>query len=215
MTVRLAFACLFVALTAAPSFAQTGTETGGQTDPLLDAEIAAPASGEPPQGTGGNDREARLDRLFDKLASAKSAEDAKRFEHTIDELWGRSGSDTADLLTLRAEELVAGEDQEGALKLLDAALQAKPDYAEGWNKRATLYFLRGDYVSAMSAIRETLRYEPRHYGAWAGLGRILEQTGDNRKALDAYRRALAIHPHLDGLKDEVDKLATKLRGEEL
>lgn len=212
MTVRLAFAWLFVALTAAPSFAQTGTETGGgQADPLLDAEIAAPAPGEPI----GNDREARLDRLFDKLAGAKTAEDAKRFEHTIDELWGRSGSDTADLLTLRAEELVAGEDSEGALKLLDAALQAKPDYAEGWNKRATLYFLRGDYVSAMSAIRETLRYEPRHYGAWAGLGRILEQTGDNRRALDAYRRALAIHPHLDGLKDEVDKLAIKIRGEEL
>src|SRR5687768_6608324 len=142
MTVRLAFACLFAALTAAPCFAQRGSETGGQADPLADAEIAAPAPGEPI----GNDREARLDRLFDKLASAKTAEDAKRFEHTIDELWGRSGSDTADLLTSRAEELVAGEDQEGALKLLDAALEAKPDYAEGWNKRATLYFLRGDYV---------------------------------------------------------------------
>jgi Tfp pilus assembly protein PilF len=130
-------------------------------------------------------------------------------------LWGLSGSDTADLLTLRAEELVAGEDAAGAMKLLEAALEAKPDYAEGWNKRATLYFLRGDYVSAMSAIRETLRYEPRHYGAWAGLGRILEQTGDDRRALEAYRRALAIHPHLEGLKGEIDDLVTKVRGEEL
>lgn len=212
MTVRLAFACLLVALAAAPSFAQT--------DPLTDAGPGAAlpgekALGETPVETGGNDREARLDRLFDRLATAKTAEDAKRYEQTIDELWGQSGSDTADLLTMRAEELVASEDREGALKLLDAALQAKPDYAEGWNKRATLYFLRGDYVSAMTAIRETLRYEPRHYGAWAGLGRILEQTGDNRKALEAYRRALAIHPHLEGLKEEVDKLALKIRGEEL
>src|SRR5688500_591117 len=204
MSLPFVFACLILSasLAAAPALAQD--------DPLAEADIPA-AAGEPV----GNDREARLDRLFDKLASATSAEDAKRYETTIDELWGRSGSDTADLLTMRAEELVAGEDQAGAMKLLEAALEAKPDYAEGWNKRATLFFLRGDYVSAMSAIRETLRYEPRHYGAWAGLGRILEQTGDNRKALDAYRRALAIHPHLDGLKDEVDKLATKLRGEEL
>jgi tetratricopeptide (TPR) repeat protein len=203
MAARFAFACLLLALATAPAHAQT--------DPLLDADPGAPAAGEPI----GNDREARLDRLFDRLAAAKTPEDAKRYERSIDELWGASGSDTADLLTLRAEELVAGEDAAGAMKLLEAALQAKPDYAEGWNKRATLYFLRGDYVSAMSAIRETLRYEPRHYGAWAGLGRILEQTGDSRRALDAYRRALAIHPHLDGLKGEIDDLVTKVRGEEL
>ena len=67
----------------------------------------------------------------------------------------------------------------------------------------------------MSAIRETLRHEPRHYGAWAGLGRILQQTGDDRRALDAYRRALAIHPQLDGLRDEVDELVKKLRGEDM
>jgi Tfp pilus assembly protein PilF len=202
MSVRLAFACLLFAghLAAVPAMAQDDA-------PEADLPIAGEAIG--------NDREARLDRLFDKLANATSAEDAKRYEKTIDELWGRSGSDTADLLTHRAEELVAGEDQSGALKLLEAALEAKPDYAEGWNKRATLYFLRGDYVSAMSAIRETLRYEPRHYGAWAGLGRILEQTGDNRRALDAYRRALAIHPNLEGLKEEANELAAKIRGEDL
>jgi tetratricopeptide (TPR) repeat protein len=214
MAARFAFACLLLALATAPVHAQTtGPLPTGPLAPdaLLDADPGAPRPGEPI----GNDREARLDRLFDRLATAKSAEDAKRYERTIDELWGISGSDTADLLTMRAEELVAGEDPAGALKLLDAALQAKPDYAEGWNKRATLYFLRGDYVSAMSAIRETLRYEPRHYGAWAGLGRILEQTGDNRRALDAYRRALAIHPHLDGLKGEIDDLVAKVRGEEL
>ncbi|BCJ89819.1 hypothetical protein IZ6_05540 [Terrihabitans soli] len=212
MTARFSLACLLLALATAPSFAQTsGAQSAAQPDPLLDADLGMPEQNEPI----GNDREARLDRLFDRLAAAKTVEDAKRYERTIDELWGHSGSDTADLLTLRAEELVAGEDQAGALKLLEAALQAKPDYAEGWNKRATLYFLRGDYVSAMSAIRETLRYEPRHYGAWAGLGRILQQTGDDRKALEAYRRALAIHPHLDGLKDEVDALVGKVRGEAL
>lgn len=193
---------------AAPAWAQ-------DTELDLDLDLGAPAGEQQPlaEDVVGNDRQARLDRLFERLATAKTPEDAKRFEATIDQLWGRSGSDTADLLTARAVELVAAEDREGALKLLDAALQAKPDYAEGWNKRATLFFLEGDYASAMNAIRETLRYEPRHYGAWAGLGRILQQTGDERRALDAYRRALAIHPHLEGLKDEADKLSTKLKGE--
>ena len=205
MTTRLLIARLALSLFALTAPARAADEP--QPPAEADAPQAANASAA--------DREARLDRLFDKLATATSPEDAKRYEASIDEIWSHSGSDTADLLTLRAVDLVASEDRNGALNLLEAALQAKPDYAEGWNKRATLFFLRGDYPSAMSAIRETLRHEPRHYGAWAGLGRILQQTGDDRRALDAYRRALAINPQLDGLKGEVDDLVKKLRGEDL
>jgi Tfp pilus assembly protein PilF len=161
------------------------------------------------------ERQERLDRLFDRLATSASDEDARRFESGIEALWSQSGSDTADLLTQRALELAASEDSAGALTLLKAALEAKPDYAEGWNKRATLFFLKGDYGRAMHDIRETLRHEPRHYGAWAGLGRILEQTGDERRALDAYRRALAINPRIDGLRDQVKKLAEKVQGREI
>lgn len=195
---------LSVCLLAGPALAQ---EDPAPADPADEMPLAADASAA--------ERAARLDRLFDRLATAESAEDAKRYEASIDEIWSHSGSDTADLLTLRAVDLVAGEDQDGALKLLGAALEVKPDFAEGWNKRATLYFLKGDYAGAMVSIRETLRHEPRHYGAWAGLGRILQQTGDDRRALDAYRRALALHPYLEGLKDEVEEIAHKLRGDTL
>ena len=205
MTTRLLIVRLALSLFALTAPARAADEP--QPAPGADVPLAANASAA--------DREARLDRLFDKLATATSPEDAKPYETSIDEIWSHSGSDTADLLTLRAVDLVASEDRIGALTLLEAALQAKPDYAEGWNKRATLFFLRGDYPSAMSAIRETLRHEPRHYGAWAGLGRILQQTGDDRRALDAYRHALAIHPQLDGLRGEVDDLVKKLRGEDL
>jgi len=177
--------------------------------PAPEAETSLPAN------ASALDRKVRLDRLLNRLATAPTPEDAKPYEASIDVLWNQSGSDTADLLTTRAVDLVAAEDQQGALKLLDAALEARPDFAEGWNKRATLFFLSGDYVSAMSAIHETLRYEPRHYGAWAGLGKILEQSGDDEKALAAYRRALAIHPHLEGLRKNADELEIKLKGEEL
>lgn len=204
MTLRLAFSCfaLFFAIGITPGPARDADSQAADSSPLI---IDGPSSTE----------QERLDRLFDRLAKAESAEDARRYETSIDQIWSRSGSDTADLLAMRAVDLVAGADQDGAQRLLEAALRAKPDYAEGWNKRATLYFLEGDYSNAMKAIRETLRYEPRHYTAWAGLGRILQQTGDDRKALAAYRRALAIHPHLDGLKAEADALAAKIRGEEL
>jgi Flp pilus assembly protein TadD len=178
-----------------------------------------PAPQETPFVADGNsqqNREARLDRLFDSLSGAKDADEAKRFENTIEALWTQSGSDTADLFAARAVDMLTeAQDQDGALRMLNAALEAKPDYAEGWNKRATLFFMKGDYAHAMRDIRETLRYEPRHYGAWAGLGRILDQTGDSRKALDAYRRAIAINPYMDGLKDEVARLTAKVRGEEL
>jgi tetratricopeptide (TPR) repeat protein len=178
-----------------------------------------PAPQETPFVADGNsqqNREARLDRLFDSLSGAKDADEAKRFENTIEVLWAQSGSDTADLFAARAVDMLTeAQDQDGALRMLNAALEAKPDYAEGWNKRATLFFMKGDYAHAMRDIRETLRYEPRHYGAWAGLGRILDQTGDSKKALDAYRRAIAINPYMDGLKDEVSRLTTKVRGEEL
>lgn len=194
-----------------------GTPVGwAQEDARPQAELPSPDTlPSVAEVDAGDSRETRLDRLFERLAAATSAEDARRYESGIEGLWRQSGSDTVDLLTSRALELVTSDDQPGALKLLGAALEVKPDYAEGWNRRATLFFLRGDYRHAMRDIRETLRYEPRHYGAWAGLGRILEQSGDNARALDAYRRALAINPQIEGLRDQVRTLATKVRGEEL
>lgn len=211
MTARLCLFVLLASLAAAPAAAQ---EEPVPPEPDIEAEAQDLEAAIPANSSEAQRRE-RLGRLFDRLATAETADDAKRYEASIDRLWNQSGSATADLLTSRAVEMVAAEDQVGALKLLDAALEAKPDFAEGWNKRATLFFLQGDYVSAMTAIRETLRHEPRHYGAWAGLGRILQQTGDERRALNAYRRALAIHPHMEGLKDEASALAIKIRGEEL
>ena len=206
MTARFALA-LMAALAALPAGAQ---------EPVLPAQEEAAAAEIPFNvDAAESQRKARLNRLFDSLASAETAEDAKRFERAIDRIWAVSGSPTADLLTARALILVETDESGGALTLLGAALEAKPDYAEGWNKRATLFYLRGDYVSAMAALRETLRHEPRHYGAGAGIGRILQTAGDNQKALDAYRRALAIYPHLEDLKEEADALALKLQGEEL
>jgi Tfp pilus assembly protein PilF len=209
MSARIVFSCLLVLLAGTAGVRAQERDRAASEPPSPDSLPRLS------QNDSTGDRQARLDRLFERLAGATTADDARRYEAGIESLWRQSGSDTADLLISRALELVNAEDQAGALKMLGAALEVKPDNAEGWNKRATLFFLRGDFSHAMRDIRETLRYEPRHYGAWAGLGRILEQTGDDARALDAYRRALAINPQIDGLREQVRTLATKVRGEEL
>ena len=176
---------------------------------------AAAQEAAPPAPIGPEDRAARIERLFERLAQADSAEAANRFSASIEALWLRSGSDTADLLTGRALEALKRKQSDEALTLLDAVVEIEPGHAEAWNKRATLLFLKGDYARSMRDIRETLAREPRHWGAWGGLARILEDSGDERRALDAYRRALAIHPHLPGIKDKIRKLAIEVQGRAL
>ena len=174
---------------------------------------AAPGESRNPAEAGSSAAgQSRLDRLFDRLAGAETAGEARRLEASIEAIWSRSGSATADLLVDRASQAVQQKDADAALTLLNMVVELAPDFADGYNKRATVFFLSGDYARAMLDIRRALSREPRHYGAWAGLGRILEETGDERAALDAYRRALALDPHIEGLKANIDRIAGKLRG---
>ena len=102
-----------------------------------------------------------------------------------------------------------------AIKLLDAVIELKPNYTEAWNRRATVYYLQKDYGRALSDIREVLAREPRHFGALSGLGLILQEIGDEKHALEVFRRALAIHPHLERIPDLVKKLSEKLDGRDI
>src|SRR6516225_621717 len=109
----------------------------------------------------------------------------------------------------------------GALKIApdDASAKAivtiEPDYVEAWNRRATLYYLKHEYSRAIADIREVLAREPRHFGALAGLGLILQDIGDDKHALEAYQAALAIDPHLRDLTDTVKTLREKIEGRDI
>jgi tetratricopeptide (TPR) repeat protein len=107
------------------------------------------------------------------------------------------------------------KDYELAIKLLDAVITLKPEYTEAWNRRATIYFLQKDYGNALTDIREVLVREPRHFGALSGLGLILQEIGDDKHALEAYRKALAIDPHLEHLSDVVKTLGEKVEGRDI
>jgi len=156
-----------------------------------------------------------LDTLFEALKIAPDAESAKAIENRIWAVWMISGSDTCNLLMGRAKAAADDKDYDVAIKLLDAVVEIKPDYVEGWNRRATVYYLMNDYGHSLADIREVLAREPRHFGALAGLGLILQELGDDAHALEAYRRALAINPHLEHVGETVKTLREKVEGRDI
>ena len=111
------------------------------------------------------------------------------------------------------EEKTKGYDL--ALHLLDAVIEIKPDYTEAWNRRATVYFMKKDYTDALSDILKVLEREPRHFGALSGLGLIMQDIGDDKHALEAYRKALEVYPRLKGMEEKVKNLKQKVEGRDI
>ena len=161
------------------------------------------------------DKTKNLDFLFGALKAAPDEASAKAVEARIWAIWTATSSDTAALLMARAKAAMDNKNTEIALKLLDAVVKLRPDYVEGWNRRATIYYLQNDYSRSMEDIRQVLIREPRHFGALAGLGMILQETGDERHALEAFRKALAINPHLERVPDLVKTLTEKVEGRDI
>lgn len=211
----LTAAALLVALAAAPSF--VAAQAPGPADPAppqRPGSVAPSDRDDNPAASAGPSRgpAATLDKLFERLAAATSPEEAKGIANLIQRRWARSGSSTADLLMTRAQTAMKEKRLELAIELLDRVISLEPDWAEGWNQRANALFLAGDPIRSMLDIGETLKREPRHYGAMMGLGTILRQQGDDKRAMVAYRRALEIYPQLEPVKNAVDSLKTEVDG---
>jgi tetratricopeptide (TPR) repeat protein len=185
---------------------------------------AAPAPGSP-RGTWlqppkklphvAGDRTHNLDFLFGALKAAPDDEIAKAIEERIWAVWFASRSDTANLLMTRVRTALEHKETELALKLLDAIITIKPDYIEAWNRRATIYYMQKDYGKALADIRQVLRREPRHFGALSGLGLILQDIGDDKQALEAYRRVLKLYPRMQRVPDIVKRLQEKVEGRDI
>ncbi len=203
----LAFGVVLLTPDAAPVFAQN--HPGGSPAP----NWVAPPSDLPRPERG--ERTYNLDTLFDALKIAPDAESAKAIEDRIWALWMVSGSDTCNLLMGRVKAATDDKEYDLAVKLLDAIIALKPDYTEAWNRRATVHYLEKDYGDALADIREVLAREPRHFGALSGLGLILQEIGDDKHALEAYRRALAIDPHLEHVGDVIKTLREKVEGRDI
>jgi len=202
MRIRLALA-LAAALTL-PTFVPAQADPGG----WVDTPEKVPRA---PRG----DRFKNLDFLFEALKAAPDADSAKLVEGRIWAVWLASGSDTADLLMTRVKTATDEKDTALALQLLDAVIELKPDYVEAWNRRATIHFANKEYAKSVADIRQVLAREPRHFGALTGLGVIMQEFGEEKLALEAFRRALAVNPHLQKVPDFVKTLAEKVEGRDI
>jgi tetratricopeptide (TPR) repeat protein len=161
------------------------------------------------------DRTRGLDFLFGALKVAPDEASAKHVEARIWALWMQTPSDTAALLMMRAKAAMDAQQMDVALKLLDAVVKLRPDYVEGWNRRATLYYLQNDYAHSLEDIAQVLVREPRHFGALAGLGMIMQDMGDDKRALAAFRKALAVNPYLEKVPELIKTLTEKVEGRDI
>jgi len=200
---------LAVTLTVAPTLAVSAA----QDNPSAAKRRPPEAPGKMPKV--GADRNKGLDFLFGALKAAPDEDSAKHVEARIWAIWLQTPSDTAALLMMRAKAAMDAQQTEVALKLLDAVIKLRPDYTEAWNRRATLYYLQNNYMRSLADIEQVLIREPRHFGALAGLGMIMQDLGDDKRALDAFRKALVINPHLEKVPELVKTLSEKVEGRDI
>src|SRR5262249_7457765 len=156
------------------------------------------------------DRTRNLDFLFGALKVAPDDTTAKAIEERIWAVWTLSRSDTANLLMTRVKTAIEANDLDLAINLLNSIVKVKPEYVEAWNRRATIFYMKKDYGRFFADIREVLKREPRHFGALAGLGLILQDVGDDKQALEVYRRVLTLYPRMERIPDLVKTLQEKV-----
>ena len=184
-----------------------------QSEPILPDEqaIVPPADDVPtPQARNEADGEDRLDRLFAELKRTRNPRAAKPLADGIWAEWRRSGSATTDLYVEWANTALERDQFNVALDFLDQVVLRDPDYAEGWNRRATLHFHMANFKKSMNDIARVLELEPRHFGALSGMAAILERNGNLKAALDAWNRVAELYPAMEGAQSAIERLSEEL-----
>lgn len=165
-----------------------------------------------PKPVGHAETQPGLDRLFQQLHTTTNPVEARLIEATIRHVWSHSNQPEVERMMKWASAALHGGDLPTAFHLLDQIVVKAPDLVAAWNMRATLHYAQDDYAAALADIAVTLTLEPRHFGAWAGLGLIMQDMGQERAALRAFETALSLNPHLDDLRDDVSQLRNQVIG---
>lgn len=161
---------------------------------------------------GAAGRDPNLDALFDLLKKATTMAEAQSVEGAIWTRWMQSGDTAADTLMQLGVAAMNAGDLAAAATAFDSLVKAAPDFAEAWNKRATVEYLVGDYTASVADIERTLVLEPRHFGALSGLGLIYAHLGQEQAAVRAFTAALKINPHLPGASAYIEAIREKAAG---
>jgi tetratricopeptide (TPR) repeat protein len=166
-------------------------------------------------GVTAHERASQLDDLFAQLKAATSDAEADTIVAEIWSMWNQSGSNEVDELMQQALAFMNMGAYEPALEVLDAVIQKAPEFAEGWNRRATILFVVGLHDRSLKDCEEVLRREPRHFGALVGMAMIAIAQGRYAAALDTYRRALMVNPYLKERQEIIPALERKVEGQPL
>ena len=147
-----------------------------------------------------------LDGLFERLAVTTSDEEASNITHEIWQRWTANDDPKISQLMQIGIRALNYSTYRKALQSFDRVIEIAPEFAEGWNKRATLYYHIKEYRRSIDDIKKTLRLEPRHFGAWSGLGLVSIAQENYSGALAAFKKALSINPHISNIRRYVQKL---------
>lgn len=157
----------------------------------------------------------RLDGLFERLAATASAAEAGEITAEIWRLWNRHGDEEVDAIMAHGISAMNTGNMPRALRAFDVVVNLAPEFAEGWNKRATVNYLMGDYPASVEDIERTLALEPRHFGALSGLGLVSLEMGNDAAALAAFKEALAINPHMKQTRARIEELRARIEGKRI
>lgn len=156
-------------------------------------------------------RDSRLDELFTGLESAADPGAAQAIELRIWGIWSESDDPAVQILMAQGAAAMARRDRRAALGKFDQIVRIAPGFAEGWNKRATVHYLLGNFKKSLGDIRKTLTLEPRHFGALSGRGLVYVQLEEEARALESFEAALEIHPRLSGARINAETLRRLLK----
>lgn len=158
-------------------------------------------------------RSEELPGLFTQLEQSTSADDTRTLEAKIWQLWLQAPDENSSLLLSQISRAMGTGELDLALSLADQLVDSSGDFAEAWNKRATIHYLMGNHAESVADIRETLALEPRHFGAISGLGLIFLRERNLQAALEAFEQVLAISPSSENARLSIERVRAELERE--
>jgi tetratricopeptide (TPR) repeat protein len=173
--------------------------------------VAAWASG----GARADQKDPRLEALFAELRKVTGTLQARTITQQIWVIWTTSDKPEVNRLMSEGVDAMSAQDYKTALTDFTKMIGIAPDFAEGWNKRATVLWLLDDYEGSMADIDKTLALEPRHFGALWGLGTIQAAQQHDEEAIATFERALAVNPHMEGVSEQIEVLKKRVKDKQI
>jgi len=167
-----------------------------------------------PERLSRKERKPFLERLYRRLRQASSQTLAQPIADAIEQVWLTSGDDNIDFIMQNAILAMEQRDFVVAEELLDRVIELMPFYAEGWNKRAMVHFMKKEYEKTLETLRHALALDPKHFQALHGLALTLQEIGDRSCALQAYRVLLRNHPQFSQAKEAIKELDRQVNGQD-